>query len=102
MEPIEAYSRYILGYLQSEEMVALANSWLNSGMFTESLNTLCWEKDLVISTVGHLFEKAMQELELERPDRIEAARTIIRETLNQIVKLEIPPDEGLLSCTTCI
>lgn len=43
MEPIKAYSRYELRMLQSEEIVALANSWLNSGIFTEALNMLYWE-----------------------------------------------------------
>lgn len=94
MEPIEAYSNYVLGYLHSDEIVALANSWLNKGIFTESLNTLCWEKEIVMSTVGPLFEKAMVELQIHRPARIEAAQNIIRKTLTQIVKFEIKPDVG--------
>ncbi len=94
MEPVEAYSRFVLRKLRSDEIASLANSWLSNGTFTETLNQLWCEKEPVMSSVGPLFEKAMIELGVERPDRLEAARTIIRATLKRIIQSKIPPDEG--------
>ncbi|WP_417391754.1 hypothetical protein [Gimesia sp.] len=94
MEPAEAYSRYVLNILNSDEIVSLADSWLNQGIFTDSLNTLCWEKEPIMSSVGPLFEKAMNELGVNKPDSLEAGHLIVRETLTRVVDLELPPEKG--------
>jgi hypothetical protein len=92
--PEEAYALFTLNQLTSDNISLLANAWLLQGLFTDSLNDLCWETTPIMSTVGPIFEQAMHELNTNKPDRLGAAKTIIKETLSRIVKLEITPEEG--------
>jgi hypothetical protein len=94
MEPDEAYALYILNNLNSHKIVELANTWILTGLFTESLNDLCWEKDPEMYIVGPMFEKLMEELNIPPLTRLEAANLIIEKTLTQITNREIEPEVG--------
>jgi hypothetical protein len=94
IDPEEAYARYLFRELSSEEMRTLADAWLNQGMFTESLNQLCWLKEPDLFDAERLFKKSLQELEIKPPSRLEAAHLLIRITLQRIVQSQIAPEKG--------
>ncbi|MCC2525733.1 hypothetical protein [Vibrio coralliilyticus] len=94
MEPIEAYSLYILGKLSSDKIVILANSWLEKGLFTDSLNDIYWEDSPIMADVGPRFEKAIEELNINKMSRFEAANKLIELTLTRIINSELEPDVG--------
>lgn len=81
MEPLEAYARFRLGKLSSDSIVALANAWLEGGVYTKSLAELCTVKSPTITEVGPLFESAMQELGVKDITRAEAGLVLARNTL---------------------
>jgi hypothetical protein len=94
MEPNEAYALYILNNLNSNKIVELANTWILTGLFTDSLNDLCWEKDLDMYVVAPMFEKLMEELNISPLTRLEAAKLIIEIILTKIIHKEIEPEVG--------
>ena len=94
MSPKEAYALYILNDLYGEQIVKLANQWILTGLFTDSLNDLCWEKEPEMYIVGSIFENLVKELNNSPLTRIEATNLIIQKILNQIVNKEIKPEVG--------
>ncbi|QGQ21255.1 hypothetical protein F1728_00415 [Gimesia benthica] len=94
LEPLEAIALFRLNKLTSEDMVLLAQCWLNRGIYTDSLNQMAWEKTPIRSTVGPLFEQALVELELGKVTFLEAARIQVRSILLRIVAEDILPDIG--------
>ena len=94
MEPIEAFALYTLGKLNSDKILSFANDCLEKDLYTESIGELSMMTDPIMSDAGPIFEKAMQELKIREPTKIEAANTIIHITLERIVANEIAPDEG--------
>jgi hypothetical protein len=94
MEPIEAFALYKLGKLSSDKIVSLANDWLEMDLYTESIGELSMVTNPIMSDVGPIFERAMQELKIKEPTKIDAANTIIYIILKRIVANEISPDEG--------
>jgi hypothetical protein len=94
MEPIEAFALYKLGKINSDRIISFANDCLEKDLYTESIGELSMMTNPIMSDVGPLFEKAMQELKINEPTKIEAANTIIHITLKRIVANEIGPDEG--------
>ena len=89
MKPEIAISKYKLGLLSSQEIVQLADLWLTQGIFTDSLNFLAMESDAVMATVGPMFEKAIVELGLTVPSKIEAAKQLARDTIEKMLSGEI-------------
>lgn len=89
MKPEIAISKYMLGLLSSEEIVQLADLWLTQGIFTDTLNFLEMESYPVMATVGPMFEKAIVELGLTVPSKIEAAKKLARDTIEKMVSGEI-------------
>tara|TARA_Y100000296_G_C5095774_1_gene217276 strand:+ start:534 stop:767 length:234 start_codon:yes stop_codon:yes gene_type:complete len=77
MSPKEAYALYILNDLYGEQIVKLANQWILTGLFTDSLNDLCWEKEPEMYIVGSIFENLVKELNNSPLTRIEATNLII-------------------------
>ena len=94
MEYVEAYSLYKLGKLSSSKIVSLANLWLDNGAYSDSLNYLYTQTNPVMADVGPLFKKAMSELGVNEPTRVEAANNVIKVTLNRIINNEVLPEEG--------
>ncbi|MFZ6672460.1 hypothetical protein [Undibacterium sp. Xuan67W] len=89
MKPEVAISQYKLGKLSSHAIVSLANSWLNQGIYTDSLNSIFMEENASMAEVGPLFEKAIQELGIEIPSRVEAAKFAAKDTIQKMVSGEI-------------
>ena len=94
MKPIEAYSRFILGLLTCDEILQLANAWLEQGIYAPSLGEIIFEKPPIMSTVGSMFDQAMKELKIKEPSRMVASKILINLTLTQIIDGEIQPEEG--------
>jgi len=89
MKPEVAISHYKLGKLSSSEIVDLANSWLEDGVYTDSLNYIVMEQSPLMVDVAPLFESAIRELGLEVPGKIEAAKYAARDTIQKMVSGEI-------------
>jgi len=94
MEYEEAFSLYKLNKLEAEELVSIADEWLERGVYTESLDELYTMRNPIMAEVGSLFEKTMLELDIKEPTRIEAANNIVRITLKKIISKEIMPEKG--------
>lgn len=89
MKPEEAISQYKLGKLSSDAIVSLANSWLNQGIYTDSLNCIFMENNPSMADVGPLFESAIRELGIEIPSRVEAAKFAAKDIIQKMVSGEI-------------
>lgn len=94
MKLLEAYARFMFGKLSSDEIVAVANTWINDGVYSDSLGELCTIASPKMSDVGPLFESAMQELKVTRPSRLESAFILTNETVHRIAQGELDPVEG--------
>ena len=94
MKPDEAQARFRLGMFTSDALVALADSWLEQGMFTESLGHLFSIKNAEMADVGPLFESALKELGEPDFTRQEAANVLAKITLHQIATGEVNAVEG--------
>lgn len=94
MNPEIAICHYKLGKLSSEEIVRLADSWLEQGIFTDSINFLAMEKPPVMATVGPLLEAVITELGGEIPSKVDAAKIAARDTIEKMVAGDIDLVEG--------
>jgi hypothetical protein len=94
MNPELAISHYMLGKLTSKSIVGLANSWLENGIYTDSLNFILMETNPVMVDVGPLFESVIKELGLEVPTKVEAAKFVAKDTVQKMVSGEIDLMEG--------
>jgi len=94
MKPEVALSLYILDNLPSESIVNLANEWLTEGIFTESLSEIIFEKSPSMSTIGPLFESALKEIGIDTPTKIEAAKVVLKDTIQKMVSGETDLMEG--------
>jgi len=94
MEPELAIAHYKLGQLSSDMIVNLANTWLDQGIYTYSLNCIFMCDHPIMAEVGPLFEEAMRELGLEIPTRIDAVKSLLRDTMQKMVSGEIDLMEG--------
>jgi hypothetical protein len=84
MDPSEAYARFVLHQLTSDKIVELADAWLASGVYTDSLGELFAIKSPVMAEVGPLFLSAMKELGVNTPDRKAAARLLIHRGFTRV------------------
>lgn len=94
MRPAEAYANFRLGRLGSYEIVALAEAWIDEGLDAPSLVGLWGLRNPNIADVGPLFQRAMCELALTEPSRADAARFLVRSTLENLVAGKIDAVEG--------
>ena len=94
MKPETAIAHYKLGKLSSEEIVKLADSWLEQGLFTDSINLIAMERNPVMSDVGPMLEKAIAELELPLPTKVEAAKFAAKDMIERMVSGKIDLMEG--------
>jgi len=94
MKPEIAITHFKLGKLSSNRIVDLANSWLEGGVFTDSLNYIAMEQSPLMADVGPLFERAIKVLGLEIPNKVEAANTAAKDTIQKMVSGEIDLLEG--------
>lgn len=94
MKPEIAIARYKLGKLSSEEIVKLADSWLKQGIYTDSINFLAMETTPTMASVGPMLEAAINELGLEVPSKIVAARIAAKDTVEKMVSGDIDLMKG--------
>ena len=94
MKPEIAISHYKLGKLSSQDIVDLADSWLNEGIYTDSLNFILMEKNPLMVEVGPLFENAVKELGFGIPSKIEAAKFAAKDTIQMMVSGEMDLMDG--------
>ena len=94
MKPETAIAHYKLGKLSSEDIVKLADSWLAQGLFTNSINLIAMEQTPVMSDVGPMFEKAIAELGLPIPTKVEAARIAAKDIIEKMVSGKIDLIKG--------
>ena len=94
MRPDIAISHYKLGQLSTNSIVDLADLWLEEGIYTDSLNYIVMEQNPLMADVGPLFERAIKELGLAVPDKVEAAKIAAKDTIQKMVSGEIDLIEG--------
>ncbi|MCP4179138.1 MAG: hypothetical protein GY756_15365, partial [bacterium] len=94
IRPIDAFSLFKLDLLSSDEIVALSNSWLENGIYSDSLCELCTMVLPIMSDISPLFEQSMNDLRIDEPTIFAAAEGLIRFTLTQVVEKKIEPEKG--------
>jgi hypothetical protein len=90
-----AAARYALGTATSEELVQVADSVLDEGLYLQALGELATLGRPVISEAGPLFENALVEIGLRVPSREEAIATLLRNYVGAIAGATVAPEEGL-------
>jgi hypothetical protein len=80
--------------LNGEQMVSLANEWLESGSYSDALNDLFNMSNPTLSDAAPAFERAMRDFGVEEPTKIRAAEILINEVLSGIVKGTTEPVAG--------
>lgn len=94
MKPEIAIAQYKLGKLSGEEIVKLADSWLEQGIFTDSINFLAMETEPVMANVGPMLETAIKELGLEVPSKVVAAKIAAKDIVGKMVSGDIDLIKG--------
>ena len=92
MEVITA--RWVLDLLPSEEIPKVATEALVEGFDTPSLRIIAGISNPVLSEIKPIFEKALQELQIAKSSREEAALILSRHYAQQIINGIITPYEG--------
>ncbi len=83
-----------LNQISSEDIVMITNDWLNDGLYTKSLGEFVFISNPIMSEVAPIFQQTMNELGLNEPTRLEAAKTVIQMKLEKLVERVISPEEG--------
>ena len=95
--PAVAAALLVLELLNSSQISAVAERLLNSGYDSYSLRILAGEAAPVASDWFPVFIKAMAEMRVQMPARLEAARIVAREIAEMIIEKELAPQEGAQS-----
>jgi len=95
ISPAIAIAYYQLRLLSSGDLVALADNWLNQGIYTDSINYLQMEKDPIMSEVSELFLQAMEDMKVDIPTRIAAAWIVTEDIMERIVLGSIDLMDGV-------
>lgn len=95
LSPAIAIAYYQLKLLSSIDLVTLADTWLNQGIYTDSINYLQMDKDPIMSEASELFIKAMEEMKVDIPTRIAAAWIVTEDILERVVSGSIDLMEGV-------
>ena len=94
MTPEEAYAKYKIGDLTSEEITDLSNQWLEEGLYSFNLAEIIFEEHPYRELIGSYFEKAIEDIGVKPLTKIQAGHWLIKFYLEQIVKSEIDPERG--------
>lgn len=88
--------RYRLGLATSSELRQVANSALNTGIYSHSLADAALDTEERLEEIGAAFEKALVELSITLPEsREECCWEVLRYYIKQIASQEINPFAGL-------
>lgn len=85
LSPAIAIAYYQLRLLSSADLVTLADTWLNQGIYTDSINYLQMEKNPIMSEASELFLKAMEEMKVDIPTRVASAWIVTEDIMERIV-----------------
>ena len=88
-------ARYSLGLAESWDLPPAADRALQAGIYSDALAELASKSEPVMSMVGPLFERAMSELGEGIPSQLDAAWTLTRYCVEQIVQSTSSPIEAL-------
>ena len=89
-----AVDHFVWRTLSAHDLPAIASAAIDQGFFSQSLSELALTALPIASEVEPLFEKALQELGIERPETLIAGRRIARAYAQQIVNGELSVHEG--------
>jgi len=95
ISPAIAIAYYQLRLLSSGDLVTLADTWLNQGIYTDSINYLQMEKDPIMSEASELFLKAMKEMKVDIPTRVASAWIVTADIMDRIVTSSIDLMDGV-------
>lgn len=95
LPPDIAIAYFQLGLLSSTDLVMLADTWLNQGIYTDSINFLQMDKDPIMSEASELFIKAMEEMAVSVPTRVSAAWLVTEDIMKRISSRSIDLMEGV-------
>jgi hypothetical protein len=87
------HAAYRLGFAKSSEFPRAADQALSAGLYSISLDQLASTKDPVLSDVGPLLERTLEELGVPLPSEREAAMLIARFFIQKILT-----DEAVEKC----
>ena len=90
-----AASQFLLDLLTSEDLVKIADNALINGTYSPALAQLATARNPIMSDVGPLFLKAIEELGGELPTRLTATRIALTAILQKISARELPPRHTL-------
>ena len=88
---------FVWGTLSAHDLPAIASAAIDQGFFSASLSELALTDRPIASEVEPLFAKALEELGVDRPDKVTAGRRIARDYARQILDGEISIHEGARS-----
>ncbi|UJX26461.1 hypothetical protein L3Q70_04710 [Pseudoalteromonas sp. CF6-2] len=95
LPPDIAIAYFQLGLLSSTDLVTLADTWLNQGIYTDSINFLQMDKDPIMSEASELFLEAMEEMDVNVPTRVAAAWLVTEDIMERISSRTIDLMEGV-------
>lgn len=95
LPPAIAIAYYQLKLLSSIDLVTLADTWLNQGIYTDSINYLQMDKDPIMSEASEMFLKAMEEMNVDIPSRVASAWIVAEDIMERIVSGSIELMEGV-------
>jgi hypothetical protein len=89
-----AVDHFVWRTLSAHDLPAIASAAIDQGFFSQSLSELALTAQPTASEVEPLFDKALDELGIEKPETLCAGRRIAREYARQIVEEELSIHEG--------
>jgi len=95
ISPAIAIAYYQIKLLSSIDLVTLADTWLNQGIYTDSINYLQMDKDPIMSEASELFLKAMKEMKVDIPTRVASAWIVTADIMDRIVTSSIDLMDGV-------
>lgn len=88
-------ARYRLGLASGADLTRIADQALDREIYSSSLGELATISNPIMSEVGPLFEKAMDELNVAIPDFEEAVSTVLCCLLREVLAGTVTPREGM-------
>ena len=89
-----AVDHFVWGTVRAHELPAVASAAIDQGFFSTSLSEVALTERPIESEVVPLFEKALDELGVDRPDKVTAGRRIARDYARRMVEGELSVHEG--------
>jgi hypothetical protein len=89
-----AAARWSLDHLKCHQLPQIAYEWLQAGLDTPALRVLAGEHDPIMSEVGPLFVRVLEELDVAIPAPPQAARQLARRVAQEITRSSKSPYEG--------